>query len=143
MTERGPRARTLASFTVLGPAVLARAGERAQGPFDAQELLWSASRKGVPIEQSPADAHLSALLRRLSRGDVVRPGLRQLALQRLGAAEDLPEAVDEDLADWIGSSLQERGAALRDLLGLVDRLPRVARTPLRFPGLSRSRLGVR
>lgn len=51
-TSRGPRARTLAGFTVLSESTLDRAASRASRPFDAQSVLASARRAGAPIEQA-------------------------------------------------------------------------------------------
>jgi transcriptional regulator with XRE-family HTH domain len=45
-------------------------------------------------------------------------------------------AADDSFVDWIGASLEQRGAALVDLLGLADRLPKPPKGPLRFPRLS-------
>jgi hypothetical protein len=137
-TDDGPRARTLASFRSLSPAVIERASRSAHTPFDPARIVRAAKRAGVPFEPSPGDSLAEALLRSVTRGANVRPGLRRLIHDRfrdVGA-----RSVDESLADWIGATLEERGAALVDLLGLADRLPKPRRGKLRFPGLSPSRL---
>lgn len=136
-SDGGPRARTLATFRVLSPEVIERASKRARSPFDRERLLRAGKRAGVPFAPAPGDALAASILRGIGRGDRIRPGLRSLLINRLGVP---PRSVDESLADWIGASMHERGAALVDLLGLADRLPKPSKSMLRFPGLSPSRL---
>lgn len=133
----GPRARTLVTFRALSPALLERARRAAHRPIEAERLVRAARRAGVPFEPAPGDALAQSLLRGIVRGEKVRPGLRALLLNCLGGAP--VRSVDEALAEWIGASSEERAAALVDLLGLADRLPRPRRGSLRFPGLSPSR----
>lgn len=140
LTPAGPRARTLATFTTLTPAVIERAEAAAHTTIDRERLARAARRIGVPFEQSPADTLAKSLIRAVGRGTTMRPGLRRLLHQRLGACGPMPREVDESLADWIGCTAQERGAALVELLGLADRLPRPPKKRLEFPGLSPSRL---
>jgi hypothetical protein len=139
-TPSGPRARTLASFGELSDATIDRAEKNARTSFNRDDVVRAARRAGAPFERDPSDVLAGALLRRVSHGDGPRPGLGRLLRDRLADAGDTPGRVDVSLADWIGAPLAERGAALVDLLGLVDRLPKTPRTPLAFPGLSRARL---
>jgi len=48
--------------------------------------------------------------------------------------------IDDALAEWVDASMEERAAALVDLLGLADSLPRKRAGDLKFPGLSRAQL---
>jgi len=138
-TGDGPRARTLVSFSVLTEEALERAGRKAQGGFDRAAVASLARRRGVPIEGRPADRLAGGLVGRLAGGERIRPGLRRLLLERLTSGP-VPDSVDDSFAMWIGTSAEERGAALIDLLGLVDRLPKKPAGPLRFPRLSPERL---
>lgn len=137
-TLRGPRARTLASFTLLSDEVLDHAMSRARTNIDRSAVVASARRVGAPIAADPADRLAEELLRHVSRGRVPRPGLRSLLVEKLSGRG--ANRFDDELADWIGATAEERGAALVDLLNLTDRLPKPRRTPLGFPGLSRAGL---
>jgi hypothetical protein len=139
-TPRGPRSRTLTSFTGrLTPAVLARAAARASRPFDASALLRRARAHGIEVAQRSHEPEGRALLARLRRGDPIDPviaGLLKRALEPIATAEP-PEALAE-VAEWVGASAAERGAALRNLLdtyGLIaaSRPPRRTRPRERFP----------
>lgn len=132
----GPRSRTLATFRVLSPQVIERAVHRARKPVAADTLLRAARRAGAPFESANADDLAKSLIRTLARGETIRPGLRRLLIEGLTTP---PSSVDA-LADWVGASLQERGSALVQLLNLTDSLSKSRNTPLRFPGLSPSRL---
>src|SRR5688572_24237216 len=119
-SEAGPRARTLASFRVLSTAVLDRALHAARGPIDRDGLIRAAKRAGAPMEPSEGDALAEALLRGLGRGERVRPALRRLLLEHLAPSPNR----DDSLIPWIGASLEERAAALVELMDLADRLPK-------------------
>ncbi len=138
-TGAGPRSRTLATFRALSPKVIERAAGAAQTHFDPNRLLRAARRAGVPFEPAPGDAIATSLIRGIACGERVRPGLRRLLRDRLDASQIRP--VDESLAEWIGATPEERAAALVDLLGLADRLPRPRAGPLEFPRLARFRTG--
>lgn len=127
----GPRARTLASFKVLSPQVIERAVGAARGAGDRESIVRAARRAGAPIELSAGDALAESLLRSLARGATVRPGMRRLLIEQLTDSQH----ADDSFAEWIGASLEERSAALVDLLGLADRLPKPPERPLRFPRL--------
>ncbi len=139
-SDAGPRARTLATFKLLTPLVIERAARKAKTPMDTDRLIRSARRAGVEFERSPGEAHAVALLGSLIKGDVIRPGLCRLLLDQLKLGDVSVRSVDDSVSGWLGASLDERGAALIDLLDLGDRLPNHRSGPLRFPGLSASLL---
>ncbi len=142
-TPKGPRARTLVSFSTLTPDVIDRAERAAAGPFDRDRVMRAARRAGTPFRRSPAEALAEKLTRAVANGEQIRPGLRRLLHDRLAAAGDMPRSVDDSVAEWLGVSAHDRGRALVDLLGLTDRLPKPRQTALTFPGLSASRLRSR
>jgi hypothetical protein len=118
-TPDGPRARSLAGFDVLSDIVLAKAAGRAQRPFDAEAVLASGRRAGVPVtvgagaEEADARGRFVEASRRMAR-NLKRPPTRR--------------SVDP-------------GAALIELLGFADAVtrnqpPRPA-PPLEFPVISR------
>jgi hypothetical protein len=129
-TPLGPRARTLATFETLDDAVLARVRERAGAPVDEAALLRSARKAGAPIVvgQSDADRAARVLLAELNAGRSPSPILAAALEDALGTAREtrrrrnLPDPVRAAMA-WAGTSLAERGEALRDLLLLADRIP--------------------
>lgn len=141
-TPEGPRARTLVTFSELSDDVIARAARRSETPFNPEDVRRAARRAGVPFERNPADALAEELVRRISHGQNLRPGLARLLRDRLEESV-VSGRIDESLGEWIGASSEERGAALVDLLGLADHLPKSRPSPLEFPGLSRARLEKR
>jgi hypothetical protein len=135
LTDRGPRARSLASFRVLDDAVLAKARARALRPFDPIAVRRSARRVGAPVEDAdPVERNTRALLSELVNGAGLAPALAAL-LRRVLPAGDAPDDSVEAMLPWAGATAAERGAALRDLLLLGDRLPVRLRSPLAFPRL--------
>ncbi len=86
-----------------------------------------------------------ALLARLRRGDPLDPGLAASLRHALARRPETP--VPEQLAEvseWLGASAAERGAALRELLDLADRIARSRparrrREGPRFPHFSSER----
>lgn len=137
-TAAGPRSRTLASFRTLTPEVVERARSRAMKPADAAEIRRAAARAGAPVAASDADAAAGTLLEELARGRAPRPMLRALLADALGdARRPTPSDSARAAAPWVAASAHERGAALRDLLLLADRLP-APRTPPRrsFPRIA-------
>lgn len=134
-TPDGPRARTLASFAVLTPAHLHRAAKASRRRFDPAEIVKAARRAGVPLEKPRADALAESLLREIVRGRAPRSGLARLLRDRIQGTT----SERDDVAQWVGSTLQERGTALVDLLGLADRLPKPPKQDLAFPPLSSRR----
>ena len=136
-TPKGPRARSLAGFTLLTDEVLAAAARRAIRPFDAQAVIASGRRAGVP-EADERRGYVSAAARART-GAMARPGGRASASskrfveasRRMARASMRPSAgVPED-----------PGAALIDLLGFADAVtagqPPRQPQPLRFPALRR------
>lgn len=149
-TDRGPRARTLASFRVLTPAVLARATQRAGAQVNPAVIRGLALRAGAPVEDSPADAAAASLLGAIGRQDRLASHWRLV----LGAALSDP-GVDSGTGEgavlsdseraalaWVGATSADRGLALADALRLVDAVPagpsRRQRARLRFPRLHSS-----
>lgn len=117
-TPEGPRARSLAGFEVLTDAVLAKAAQRAQRPFDARAVLASGRRAGAPSTLGTGGAtdesgRFVDVSRRMARTLQRPPTLRPV----------------------------DPGAALIDLLGFADAVtrnqPPRPPVPLEFPVLSR------
>jgi hypothetical protein len=129
-TARGPRSRTLATFADLDDGVLDQVHARATTDVDDASLLRSARKAGAPVTVglSSADRAARALLAALNAGQAPSPILTAAVEDALGAAREtrrrpaLPDPVRAAMA-WAGTSLAERGEALRDLLLLADRLP--------------------
>ena len=120
-TERGPRALSLANFSLLTDEVLARAAGRATRPFDTGAVLGAAQRAGAPTPTANGPGRsrrtFVASSRRMARSLGTRPA----------AAAGRPDP----------------GDALIDLLGFVAQItpfrPARAPEPLRFPPLARLR----
>lgn len=121
-TSRGPRARTLAGFTVLSESTLARAASRATKPFDAQSVLASARRAGAPVGEAQAPRREA----QEARSAFVVASHRMAAI----AARPRPDRARVD-----------PGAALIELLGFADAVassrPAAPGTQLAFPVLTR------
>jgi hypothetical protein len=123
-TPRGPRARTLATFTSLDDAVVAHVIERAEVPVDVHGLVHAARRAGaaVTVGASPADAAARALLAEIRAGHQPSPALAAALSEAVEPDIDVSDSV-RAAAAWSGATPEERGDALRDLLLLADRLP--------------------
>jgi hypothetical protein len=123
-TPRGPRARTLATFTALDDAVVAHVIERAEGPVDLHALVRSARKAGAPVSvgASPVDIAARALLAEIRVGNRPSPALAAAISDAVDPGFDVSDSV-RAAAAWSGATLEERGEALRDLLLLADRLP--------------------
>jgi hypothetical protein len=146
-TDKGPRSRTLASFRQLDDEVVRKVRERAAKPPEPEELRQAAIRAGAPLSVEPADRAAGELLRLLATGKSVDPKLRTLLLdalereeRRAGGSRKRSRAAVSDAAraasQWIGASLELRGEALGELLGLADALPFEPRSEeLDFPRL--------
>jgi hypothetical protein len=133
-TPAGPRSRTLATFRTLTPEVSERAVSRALRPLEAEEVRRAARRVGAPIASPAPDRAAAELLAELAAGHRPRPALRRVLLEALGAEGGSPTGNAEAAGAWIVASAAQRGEALRDLLLLVDRLPRRRRAARgRFP----------
>jgi len=146
VTPHGPRSRVLASFSdALTPDVLERAGARAARPFDAAALVRRARALGLSVRERSREPEARGLLARLRRGDPLDPALAaslRSALASLPEAE--PPAALADVAEWLGASAAERGAALRELLDLYGRIASSRPAPrqrprARFPRFSSRR----
>lgn len=136
MTERGPRSRTLATFRKLTPEIVERARERAQKDVSEEEIARAALRAGAPVAERPADRAARELLGELARGRRPKPVLRRLLQDALGDRDAGASDSARAAASWSGATDAERGAALRDLLLLADKLPQRRREPrTRFPRL--------
>lgn len=133
-THVGPRSRTLASFRTLTPGVIERACGRSSKGLDADALRKAARRAGAPVATPGSDATAGELLAELAAGRRPRPLLARLLMQALSNEETQPKDNAQAAAAWISASPERRGETLRDLLLLVDQLPRRAvRERARFP----------
>lgn len=132
-TPKGPRSRTLASFRRLGPGVVDKAVRRASRPTSADEVQAALEEAGAVA--SVADEAARALLAEVAAGRPPSPGLRRLVVGMLGdpPTHDLP---GEGAGEWLAATEQQRGAAVRDLMRLTDRLPHRPPGPLAFPPLA-------
>ncbi len=124
-TERSPRSRMLASFRgALNDHALDQAARKAVRPLDREDLIAKAQTMGVGW-MSSTSVTARQLVKRLRRGRTLDPVLVGLLRESLS---DMPESeVADDLdeaADWVGTSDEERGAALRGLLRLSDAIVR-------------------
>ena len=132
-TKRGPRARTLASFRRFTPAVVQRAVSAASRPLSPDQVSEAARRAGAT--SLAADTAARELLAEIAGGRPPSPGLRRALLDWLSdpPGNDPPGG---GVAEWLEATDEERGAALVDLLGLVDAVPVLRPRPaLRFPPL--------
>jgi hypothetical protein len=116
-TAKGPRSRTLASFSVLTDDIMAAAAQRAQRPFDAATVIRSGRRAGARI---------------------------QLAISGADRARDRFLVGSKRMASALGGApMMDRtapGTALMELLGFADMVrasqPPRPFEPLQFPALS-------
>jgi hypothetical protein len=128
-TEKGPRARSLANFSLLTDEVLARAAGRATRPFDARAVLGAAQRAGAPMTTGTPTAS--------ANGTGTAPG-------RSGRTfVTSSRRMARSLGTRPAAGRPDPGDALIDLLGFVAQITpfRPARPPepLRFPPLARLR----
>jgi hypothetical protein len=127
-TERGPRSRTLASFTRLTDDVLLRAEQRATRPFDPEAVRAAARRKAVPFELPAAERAARELASLLSHGATVTPVMAGVLRDLLSPSHPVrPSDAAQSAVHWLGASLDDRADALEDLLLLADALPMPAR----------------
>jgi hypothetical protein len=115
-TPRGPRSRTIATFRELDAATIEKVLARADQATSSEALVRAALRAGATIAPAPADKAASDLLRSIARGDRPSPKLRRLLLDAL-TGDSSPAT------EWLGTSLAERGDALREVLLLADAVP--------------------
>ena len=131
-TPAGPRSRTLATFRPpLTPEIFERAASRATRPFDRAAILARAAQLGVATTERREDRAARELLALLRGGAAIDPVLVTLLRDALADAESapVPERLAE-VAEWVGAPAARRGAAVRDLLRLSDRIVK-ARGPVR------------
>jgi hypothetical protein len=134
LTDAGPRSRTLATFTTLTPEIVERACERSSKPLDPADLRRAARRAGAPVAPPPSDRASAELIAELAAGRQPRRPLARLLLGALQADGGRSADNAQAAAAWITATPQRRGDTLRDLLLLVDRLPRArTRQRERFP----------
>lgn len=133
-TPGGPRSKTLASFTRLDDAVIARAEERAGRALDKRSLERAARRVGAPVASSDSERSARDLLAAINSGERPSPGLAMLLAESLAQTSSKFSDAAQAAAEWIGVSEQERSEALVDLLLLADALPEPSeRLRPRFP----------
>jgi len=132
-TPTGPRSRTLATFRELDASTIQKVLERAEKAPTREELIAAALRAGATVADPPADAAARGLLRSIARGEQPDRKLRRLLLDALSGEG---RSADE----WLGTTLDERGDALKDLLLLGDAVP-IRRRPktIHFPRLDSTR----
>jgi len=128
-TPDGPRSRTLATFrAALTPEVLEEAQRRASRRFERVRLEARAAELGVPVIERREDRAARALLATLRSGALIDPLLVSLLKQILDELPAAPTpALLAEVANWVGADEVKRGAALRDLLRLSDRIVRSRR----------------
>jgi hypothetical protein len=133
-TPKGPRARSLANFSVLSDDVLARARERASRPFDADAVRAAAARATAARPHEARSAAPGVAL--LDTPNHRRPETRQFVEASRRMARSL-ERVPPPTAR------RDPGDVLISLLGFVARVkpfgPARAPEPLEFPPLARLR----
>lgn len=146
-TPKGPRSRTLATFTELTDGVIEKARAEAVKPPTSEELRKAARRAGASIAQPPIDRAARELIAELGKGRRLDPTLRHLLADLLRSqSDDRPERspvgdAARSVAAWMAATPEQRGRTLVDLLLLADALPPSDRraTPLRFPRLDSTR----
>jgi hypothetical protein len=132
-TPDGPRSRTLATFRELDAATIKKVIERAEKPPTRDALIEAALRAGATVAPTPVEAAARDLLRALARGESLSSSRRRLLLDALNGQS-------RQAAEWLGTSLAERGEAGRDLLLLVDATPLRRRAPeIGFPRIDSTR----
>jgi len=122
-TKKGPRSKTLATFSILTADVLERASSRSAKPLDRRALEKAARRLGAAVAVPELDRAARELLGELTKGDRPRPVLSRLLLQALGNEQDNVSDAARSAAQWISATLEDRAAAIWDLLLLSDKLP--------------------
>ena len=145
-TPDGPRSRTLTTFRApLTPEVLERAAARATRRFDRAAILARAADLGIATTERREDRAARKVLALLRAGAAIDPVLVTVLRDALAqaAAAPVPERLAE-VADWVGAPIERRGAAVRDLLRLSDRIVRArgavrSKPKVEFPRFSSRR----
>jgi hypothetical protein len=133
-TDAGPRSRTLATFKTLTLEIVELARKRSSKALDPADLRRAARRVGAPVAPPPSDRASAELIAELAAGRRPRPALTRLLVDALQADAATPVDNAEAVAAWVTATPQRRGETLRDLLLLVDHLPRRrTRERERFP----------
>jgi hypothetical protein len=133
-TPTGPRSRTLATFRELDAPTIQKVLDRAEKAPTREELVHAALRAGATVAARPADTAARKLLRALARGDRPEPKLRRMLIDALSGEGS------SSAAEWLGTTLEERGDALKDLLLLADAVPIRSRPKtIGFPRLDSTR----
>lgn len=136
-TDKGPRSRTLATFSELDDRTIERAQARAEAPFSDDGLRRAALRKGAPVPESRAIQAARTLLAEIARGERLPPGLADLLADRLGERPGRPLEAARAASEWLDAGDRRRAEALEDLLLLTDSLPATRRSPsLEFPRIN-------
>jgi len=147
-TARGPRSRTLASFTELDDRAIEAACAKASKSIDPEDLRRAAKKVSAPIAAPPAEHAARELIAELGKGRSLDPTLRRILLDLLergrrdGRHPSQWHEAAQEVAEWMAATPAEKGKALVDLLLLADALPSRGRRgkPLSFPRLdSRTR----
>lgn len=133
LTAAGPRSRTLATFRQLDSDTITHAARRSRHPVDADALKGLCRRAGAPVSADRADRASGALLSALADGQHPRPALARVLSAELSPSSALASDSERAAARWITATAAERGATLRDLLTLADRLPARKHAPLKYP----------
>jgi hypothetical protein len=145
-TAKGPRSRTLASFTELNDRVIDAARAKASKPIDPEDLRRSAKKLSAPISAPPAERAARELIAALGKGHGLDPTLRRILLDLLergrrdGRQPSQWHEAAHEVAEWMAATPADKGKALVDLLLLADALPSGGRRgkPLSFPRLDSS-----
>jgi len=134
LTPRGPRSRTLVTFKELDAGAIAKARRRSASDLSPETLRSVARRAGAPVAMPAPDRAAAALLRALTQGERLSPGIERVLVHAL-AETDLSDA-ERAATEWLDASPDRRARALWDLLLLTDRLPPRRRPAvLAFPPL--------
>jgi hypothetical protein len=129
-TSKGPRARSLANFSVLTDKVLAVSAKRATRPFDVPTVLASAGKVGAPVV-----AKSTWLSNRVSadRLEDTESSRRRFVESSQRMVQTLDRPAEGERSD--------PGSVLIDLLGFADAIvqsqPPRRFEPLAFPILAR------
>jgi hypothetical protein len=129
-TSKGPRARSLANFSVLTDKVLAVSAKRATRPFDIPAVLASAGKVGAPVVAKSTWVPNRVSADRLEDTERSRRRFVESSQRMVQTLERRPEG-----------ERSEPGSVLVDLLGFADAIvesqPPRRFEPLVFPILAR------
>ena len=130
-TSKGPRARSLANFSVLTDKVLAVSAKRATRPFDVPAVLASAGKVGAPVVAKSTGVPNRVSADRLEDTESSRRRFVESSQRMVQTLERPPPE----------GQRSEPGSVLIDLLGfaeaIVESQPPRRFEPLEFPILAR------